>query len=210
MRGVNDATKKILTFSNKKGETVSYIPDLRKEKSWSKHFNNIVEAVKNKFGVKDVENIKFTYNPFDTAHSIEIRKSIGSNTLSKDNFEQFWNILESHKSISAMNFIIGDIIGKQATIICVESLQNNSGAMVLFTNEGGTDENDDYDWDTVFNSQFIPFIKRATLVNKRKDDGGVGDDDDDDDDNEDDDGDEVDYDELPFKIYKIGEDDEEH
>ena len=195
MRGGNDATKKLLTFSNKKGETVSYIPDLRKEKSWDKHFNNIVKAVKNNFGVKDVKNVKFTYNPFDNAHSIEIRKSIGGNTLSKNNLEQFWNVLESHKSISVMNFIVGDIVGKQATIICVESLQSNNAAMVLFRNEEGTDDIDDYDWDTVFNSQFIPFIKRATLVNKRKGDGG-------------DDGDDVDYDELPFKIYKIGEDNE--
>ena len=114
-------SKKVLTFSNNKGETVSYVPDFEKEKSFSIHFNNILTEVKNKFGIKDIKTIKFTYNPFNDTNSINASKIIGSNILTKDNIKEFWDLLESHSRISVMNFIIGDIIGRKATIICPDS-----------------------------------------------------------------------------------------
>ena len=191
----NKLSTKTLTFSNNKGETISYIPDLEKEKSFSVHFNNIVNQVKTKFGIEDSSNIKFTYNPFNNPNSINATKIIGNNdVLTKDNLSQFWNLLKTHKTVSVMNFIIGDIIGKKATIICVESLQNNSASMILFKNDKGSDDIDDYDWDKVFSLQFIPFIKQAIAT---REDNNKHDDDD------------IDYDELGFKIYKIDAENEE-
>ena len=83
-----------------------------------------------------------------------------------------------------MNFKIGDINGKKATIIRV-------GGKILFSSED--EDCEEYDWDEVFQKQFIPFIKQITGGGSK----GCATTADEDDENED-----VDYDELPFTIYK--------
>ena len=178
---------------------MSFIPDLSNEESWDKHFKNIQKEIKQKFGIKmpELKKTNITYNPYNNANSINAIKSIGTNILSSTNVSQFWNLLTSSKnqSCSVMNFKIGDIGGKKATIISVESIQKNVSGKILFLPED--DEEDEYEWDEVFQKQFIPFIKRVTGGKS-----GAPTEDDDDEDDED-----VDYDELPFKIYKIASDD---
>ena len=79
-----------------------------------------------------------------------------------------------------MNFKIGDIGGKKATM-CVESIEKNIAARILFSKQ---DEHE-YDWDEVFEKQFIPFIKRLAASGGER---AASED--------------VDYDELAFKIYE--------
>ena len=55
------------------------------------------------------------------------------------------------------------------------------------------EDSEEYDWDEVFQKQFIPFIKQITGGGSK----GCATTADEDDENED-----VDYDELPFTIYK--------
>ena len=161
------------------------MPDLSNEESWEKHFKNIKKQIKDKLAI-DLDRT-ITYNPYNNINSINATKSIETNILSSTNISQFWNLLTSKENVScaAMNFRIGDTVGKKATIICVESIQNGTAAKLLFSRE----DEEDYDWDEVFNKQFIPFIKQATGAAT----GASADDEDED----------VDYDELPFKIYKI-------
>ena len=182
---------KLFTFSNEKGETISYNPDLSNEKSWEKHFKNIQKQIKQKFGMKmgELKKTNITYNPYNDVNSFNAAKHIGTNILSSTNISQFWNLLISRKNQSC-NFRIGDIGGKKATIICVESIQKNISGKMLFSKE----DEEEYDWDEIFQKQFIPFIKQVTGGKS----GAPEEDEEHDDDDED-----VDYDELPFKIYKI-------
>ena len=194
------SSTKLFTFSNDKGETISYIPNF-KEESPEKHFTNIQKHIKDKFGIQ-LKKTNITYNPYNDVNSINATKSIGTNILSTTNVSQFWNLLTSrkHVSCSAMNFKIGDIDGKKATIISVESIQKNTAGKILFLKED--EDDDEFDWDEVFQKQFIPFIKQVTGVSGVSGVSGASGasaaDDEEEDDEED-----VDYDELPFKIYKI-------
>ena len=146
---------KLFIFSNEKGKTISYMPDLSNEESCGKHFKNI--------GTKILE-----LN--NNVNNINATKSIRTNILSSTNISQLWNLLTSSKNISCsvINFKIGDINGEKATIICT--------------------------WYKVFQKQFIPFINQVTGGGGSKGGAPIVDED-------------VDYDELPFKIYKIECDD---
>ena len=53
----NKMSKKVLTFSNNKGETVSYVPDFEKEKSFSVHFSNILKEVQNNLVLKILKRL---------------------------------------------------------------------------------------------------------------------------------------------------------
>ena len=172
-------------FSNTKGETMAYVPDMNI--SWQEQYKKLFKSIKHKFGIQasTLRKTPITYNPFNNVNSVNAKKFIGTNILKSDNLEQFWKLLVINKRLSVMNFMIGNILGRKARIICVESLQNNSLTMMLFPNN----DNDDMDWDEIYQTKFIPFVKKALTNNNNGDN----------DDN-------VDYDELPFKIYKINSD----
>ena len=122
------SSTELFTFSNEKGEIISYIPDLSNEGSCEEHFNNIQKQFKQKFGIYETSNldiINITYNPHNNVNSINATKLIVTNVLSSTNISQFWDLLTSseNQSCSVTNVKIGDIGGKKATIICVESIK---------------------------------------------------------------------------------------
>ena len=74
---------KLFTFSNEKGETISYMPDLSNEESCGKHFKNI------RIKMVELKKTNITYNPYNKVNSINATKWIGTNILSCTKYHNF-------------------------------------------------------------------------------------------------------------------------
>ena len=171
-------------------DSVTWKPDFVKNgEDWKKHFSSLSKTVKDKFKGIRLKQTPMIYNPYGSVPSIDISLLDNIDTvLSKDNLEQYWNLLERSKSVCMLKFCIDadNAISSSKRAICIAAHSNTSETKIgtFLIKKNGKD----IEWE----KNYFNLLETTNKMTETKLENI-------------DNSDEIDYLELPYRILKFEE-----